>query len=158
MDIIQIARYLDQLLDIENIKDSPRAVNGLQVQNTGAIRKVGLAVATCQATIGMAIERDCQMMFVHHGIFWGSNEPITGNIVRFNHVPGGCNGLYMDGHVEFVRLNDKMPVRAEFPGVYLGEVESWSGVPPWVTIFVALWLLLSRVTDHSMVPVKQSVA
>jgi prepilin-type N-terminal cleavage/methylation domain-containing protein len=22
---------------------------------------------------------------------WGSNEPITGNIARFNHVPGGCN-------------------------------------------------------------------
>jgi dinuclear metal center YbgI/SA1388 family protein len=78
MDIIQIARYLDQLLDIENIKDSARAVNGLQVQNTAGIRKVGLAVDACQATIEMAIKRDCQMMFVHHGIFWGGLQPVRG--------------------------------------------------------------------------------
>lgn len=78
MDIIQIARYLDQLLDIENIADSSRAVNGLQVQNTGAVRKVGLAVDACKATIEMAIERDCQMMFVHHGIFWGGLQPVRG--------------------------------------------------------------------------------
>jgi len=29
---------------------------------------------------------------------------------QFNHVPGGSNVLYMDGHVEFVRFPDKMPV------------------------------------------------
>ncbi|MGC8738718.1 MAG: type II secretion system protein [Candidatus Hydrogenedens sp.] len=28
----------------------------------------------------------------------------------FNHVPGGCNVLYMDGHVEFVRYPGKAPV------------------------------------------------
>ncbi len=28
----------------------------------------------------------------------------------FNHVPGGSNVLYMDGHVEFVRYNTKAPV------------------------------------------------
>ena len=22
---------------------------------------------------------------------------------KFNHIPGGCNVLYMDGHVEFIR-------------------------------------------------------
>lgn len=30
---------------------------------------------------------------------------------RFNHLPGGCNVLYMDGHVEFVRYPpEKFPV------------------------------------------------
>lgn len=29
---------------------------------------------------------------------------------QFNHVPGGSNVLYMDGHVEFVRFPGKMPV------------------------------------------------
>jgi len=28
----------------------------------------------------------------------------------FNHLPGGCNVLYMDGHVEFVRLNGGAPM------------------------------------------------
>lgn len=30
-------------------------------------------------------------------------------ISMFNHVPGGCNSLYMDGHVEFVRYPTKPP-------------------------------------------------
>jgi len=29
---------------------------------------------------------------------------------QFNHIPGGSNVLYMDGHVEFVRFPDKAPV------------------------------------------------
>jgi prepilin-type processing-associated H-X9-DG protein len=28
----------------------------------------------------------------------------------FNHVPGGCNVLYMDGHVEFVKYPGKFPL------------------------------------------------
>jgi prepilin-type N-terminal cleavage/methylation domain-containing protein/prepilin-type processing-associated H-X9-DG protein len=30
----------------------------------------------------------------------------------FNHIPGGCNVLYMDGHVDFVRYPGKAPVSA----------------------------------------------
>ena len=33
----------------------------------------------------------------------------------FNHVPGGCNVLYMDGHAEFIRYpSDRHPVNATF--------------------------------------------
>jgi len=28
----------------------------------------------------------------------------------FNHIPGGCNVLYMDGHVDFVRYKEKEPL------------------------------------------------
>lgn len=31
-------------------------------------------------------------------------------LVAFNHVPGGCNVLFMDGHVEFVRYGTKFPM------------------------------------------------
>jgi prepilin-type N-terminal cleavage/methylation domain-containing protein/prepilin-type processing-associated H-X9-DG protein len=34
----------------------------------------------------------------------------TDRIARFNHVPGGCNVLFMDGHVEFVKYPGKFPV------------------------------------------------
>ena len=42
---------------------------------------------------------------------WGAavNNSDAG-VMRFNHVPGGCNVLYMDGHVAFVRLDEKFPV------------------------------------------------
>ena len=78
MDILQLSHYLDNLLDISSISDSPNALNGLQVQNTGEIKKIGLAVDLCQATIDLAIEKNCQMMFVHHGIFWGGLQPLRG--------------------------------------------------------------------------------
>lgn len=34
----------------------------------------------------------------------------TAGIQVFNHVPGGCNVLYMDGHVEFVRYPGRFPI------------------------------------------------
>ncbi len=34
----------------------------------------------------------------------------TGGVLRFNHVPGGSNVLYLDGHVEFVKLGEKFPM------------------------------------------------
>jgi len=36
-----------------------------------------------------------------------STNPAGG--VGFNHVPGGCNTLYMDGHVGFVKLGQRFP-------------------------------------------------
>ena len=33
---------------------------------------------------------------------------------EFNHIPGGCNVLYMDGHVEFVKYQTKFPVTSFF--------------------------------------------
>jgi prepilin-type processing-associated H-X9-DG protein len=31
---------------------------------------------------------------------------------KFNHIPGGSNVLYMDGHVEFIKFNDRAPVNS----------------------------------------------
>ena len=39
----------------------------------------------------------------------GDSEDTAGLVV-FNHVPGGCNVLYMDGHVEFIRYPSKFPI------------------------------------------------
>ena len=79
MDILQLSHYLDNLLDIKEIKDSSNAMNGLQVQNTADIKKVGLAVDLCMATIEKAVAAECNMMFVHHGMLWGGVKPIRGN-------------------------------------------------------------------------------
>ena len=78
MDILQLSHYLDNLLEINSIRDAPQALNGLQIQNRGEIKKIGLAVDLCQATINLAIEKQCQMLFVHHGLFWPGLQPIRG--------------------------------------------------------------------------------
>jgi prepilin-type processing-associated H-X9-DG protein len=36
----------------------------------------------------------------------------------FNHIPGGCNVLYMDGHVEFLRYPTRMPVSRVWAAFY----------------------------------------
>jgi prepilin-type N-terminal cleavage/methylation domain-containing protein/prepilin-type processing-associated H-X9-DG protein len=52
---------------------------------------------------------------------WIMTDRLSTYINDFNHVPGGANVLYMDGHVTFVRFQNASPV---YPGVALvfGEV------------------------------------
>ena len=38
----------------------------------------------------------------------GARNP--NHIQDFNHVPGGCNVLYLDGHVEFIKYPGKFPI------------------------------------------------
>ena len=39
---------------------------------------MGLAVDLCMATIRMVVDKNCNMMFVHHGMFWDGLQPVTG--------------------------------------------------------------------------------
>jgi prepilin-type N-terminal cleavage/methylation domain-containing protein/prepilin-type processing-associated H-X9-DG protein len=36
----------------------------------------------------------------------------------FNHVPGGCNVLFLDGHTEFIKYKDAYPVKDDPEGTY----------------------------------------
>jgi len=54
-------------------------------------------------------------------------DGLSTNVAAFNHVPGGCNVLYMDGHVDFTRYPGKAPVTAPVAGLqetfaFLGEI------------------------------------
>lgn len=41
----------------------------------------------------------------------GSQDWAGGNpVFVFNHVPGGSNVLYMDGHVEYLRYGSQYPI------------------------------------------------
>jgi prepilin-type processing-associated H-X9-DG protein len=43
------------------------------------------------------------------------------DISRFNHVPGGGNVLYMDGHVEFIRYPGETPFSRNWVRLWGGE-------------------------------------
>jgi len=71
-----IVEYLDRLLDTAGVEDA--SLNGLQVEAGENVVKVGIAVDAALATIELAIERGCELLLVHHGLFWGSDQPLCG--------------------------------------------------------------------------------
>ena len=74
----QIVSYADEHLRIREIEDWPNALNGLQVENSGAVTKIGAAVDASTRTIDLAIERGLNFLIVHHGLFWPGLQPISG--------------------------------------------------------------------------------
>ena len=84
MQLLELTAYLDDYLAIEDIPDYRDAWNGLQVQSEGDIRKIAVAVDACRYTIEKTIEEGAQLLLVHHGLFWGTKPPLTGNY--FNRV------------------------------------------------------------------------
>ena len=72
----RVVAYLDGLLEIAGI-DEP-SLNGLQVEGAVAIERVAVAVDAAAATIERAIDADCQLLFTHHGLFWGPQQPLRG--------------------------------------------------------------------------------
>lgn len=71
--IITITNYIDGLLDSKNFDDY--APNGLQVQGKRDIRKIVTGVSATQAFIESAIEKEADTILVHHGWFWGKEDP-----------------------------------------------------------------------------------
>ena len=47
-------------------------------------------------------------------VIWDGITAGASNFMVMNHVPGGCNVLYMDGHVEFLRYPGAFPVTRSF--------------------------------------------
>jgi len=43
-------------------------------------------------------------------IMWDYIDAAPDDVDRFNHLPGGCNVLYADGHVEFLKYPGEPPV------------------------------------------------
>jgi len=74
----QLVDYCRDLLRVREIDDWPNALNGLQIENSGAVTKIGAAVDASTRTVGAAIEHGINFLIVHHGLFWPGLQPITG--------------------------------------------------------------------------------
>lgn len=60
----------DELLNTAAITDYPGAYNGLQLENRREITRIGAAVDSGESVIMEAVERDCSLLIVHHGLLW----------------------------------------------------------------------------------------
>lgn len=81
-ELKELEQYLNDYLGVADVPDSSGALNGLQVENGGRVSRVGAAVDASERTIVDAIRRGCDLLLVHHGLFWDGNLPVTGRRYR----------------------------------------------------------------------------
>jgi dinuclear metal center YbgI/SA1388 family protein len=74
----EIVAALDAELRTADIPDYPGAMNGLQVANGGTVHRVAVGVDGSLATIEAAIAARADLLLLHHGLFWGGVQPVTG--------------------------------------------------------------------------------
>jgi dinuclear metal center YbgI/SA1388 family protein len=80
MHLKDLTDYLDHYLSTDAFSDA--AVNGLQVENTGSVNRIGLAVDACLESIVLAAEKHCDLLIVHHGLLWGADNRLCGHTYR----------------------------------------------------------------------------
>ena len=151
--LTEITAYLDEYLRVRDVPDERNAVNGLQVENSGAIGSIVAAVDASHATIAGSVAAASSrphgsaapLLIVHHGLFWDGNVPVTGRRYRrlaallehdlalySAHIP-------LDLHPEVgnnVVLAERLGMQVEgWFGDYKGRaLGAWGVAPPrWAT-------------------------
>lgn len=68
---------MDKYLHVREIEDWPNALNGLQIENSGQVTKIGAAVDVSTRVLSEAAKKDVDLLIVHHGLFWPGLQPVT---------------------------------------------------------------------------------
>ena len=76
----EIVHFIDGYLRLTEIEDYANALNGLQIENSGEVTKIGAAVDASTRTIQMALESGIDLLVVHHGLFWPGLRTVTGSL------------------------------------------------------------------------------
>ncbi len=81
MTLTQLDAFLSSYLHIQDFPNDI-SLNGIQVQNsqpgTKQIKKAAFCVDACRDTINRSIQAHADLLFVHHGLFWGREQGLTG--------------------------------------------------------------------------------
>jgi dinuclear metal center YbgI/SA1388 family protein len=81
--LAEIVRFLNESLRLREIADYPNALNGLQLENSGTVSRLAAAVDARAATVEAAAALGAgTLLLVHHGLFWGGTQPLTGSFYR----------------------------------------------------------------------------
>lgn len=141
MKLSELENILTDRLEIRNYS-SDRSLNGVQVGDLDkTIRKIALLVDVSIEGIAMAKKIGADMIFCHHGLFWGSPLAIKGPhykrvkaLIDSNIALFACH-LPLDAHMELgnniglakkLRMKEVTPF-SKYKGVHIGvkgEVET----------------------------------
>ena len=72
-----IVTYIDRFLRIRDVGDWDNALNGLQVENSGRVTRIGAAVDASTRVLTEAGRKNVDFLIVHHGLFWPGLQPVT---------------------------------------------------------------------------------
>ena len=134
MTLIEFDNYINAFLCKEDFA-SDISLNGIQIQNSDPngkqIKKVAFAVDACEATAKAAAEQGADVLFVHHGLFWGHCQTITGSFYKrvstfikndlalcAYHIPLDANNPY----------GNNFGLAAKLGLVNCGQFGSWRGM------------------------------
>jgi len=78
----EIVKYTNDFLRIREIGDWDNALNGLQIENSGGVTKIGASVDVSTRVLKAAAKQDVDLLLVHHGLFWSGLQPVTGVLRR----------------------------------------------------------------------------
>jgi dinuclear metal center YbgI/SA1388 family protein len=77
-----IVTYTDRFLRIREVGDWDNALNGLQIENSGRVTRIGAAVDVSRRVLTEAGRKNVDFLIVHHGLFWPGLQPVTGVLRR----------------------------------------------------------------------------
>jgi dinuclear metal center YbgI/SA1388 family protein len=133
-DLYELIEYLDSTIMLDQVKSDP-SNNGLQVEGKQEVKKIAFCVDTSETLINKAVEAGADLIFVHHGLSWGSslkyitdyNASLLKPLIK-NDISLYAAHLPLDGHPEFghnVLLADIMKLQnkesfAMFNGAAIG--------------------------------------
>lgn len=84
----ELIKLLDDVLNIKFYEKYDVSLNGVQVDNNkDEINKICFAVDACYESIKRAVDMNADMLFVHHGLFWGECFRLSGiHYMRFREL------------------------------------------------------------------------
>jgi dinuclear metal center YbgI/SA1388 family protein len=80
--LFEIVSYADRFLRIREVGDWDNALNGIQIENSGRVTRIGAAVDISTRVLTEAAKQDVDLLIVHHGLFWPGLQPIRGPLRR----------------------------------------------------------------------------
>src|SRR5436305_11600505 len=78
----EIVSYTNRFLRIRDVGDWDNALNGLQIENSGGVTRIGAAVDGSTRVLTGAAKRDVDFLIVHRGLFWPGLQPVRGALRR----------------------------------------------------------------------------